>query len=209
VNLRQWHVQVNVHINVKFCTVYDGAIFDWVFPFELWKNPLIFSFRSFSLHWLHILKWKFAYRFIIRIYISSSVFFYFRTIFDTVLVLGLRKITWICNFRPFSLHWLNILKWNLGIQIYHKYSYIKFSFGYDLAFLTELSPLDSDNSNYLQLLFSFFDLVAHIEMKFSIQICHKNIYVIFSFGYNHTIIDRVMALGLRQIQTICGLYPCP
>jgi hypothetical protein len=35
---------------------YDRAIFDRVIPNELRKISIICSFRSFSLHWLHILK---------------------------------------------------------------------------------------------------------------------------------------------------------
>jgi hypothetical protein len=51
----------------------------------------------------------------------------------------------------------------------------------------------------------FFALVEHTEMKYGIQIYHKNILVKFCFGYNRAIFDRVilMPLGVRQIPIIC------
>jgi hypothetical protein len=44
------------NILVKFCFGYDQAIFDRVMPHGLRNIPIICSFRSFSSHWLHILK---------------------------------------------------------------------------------------------------------------------------------------------------------
>ena len=71
-------------------------------------------------------------------------------------------------------------------------------------FLTELCPWTLKNSSNLQFPFIFFALDAHIEMNFGVQIYRKNILVKFYFGYDRTIIDRVMPLGLRKIPIICS-----
>jgi hypothetical protein len=123
----------------------------------------ISSFWSFSLHWLHILKWNLIYRFIIRISRSSSAL-------DTI--------------EPF---WQRYAPWTLK------------------------------NSNNLQFLFIFFSLVAHIEVKFGIQIYHKNISVKLCFWVRSshfwqsyapwTLIKKnltVMPLGLWKIPIICS-----
>jgi hypothetical protein len=44
--------------------------------------------------------------------------------------------------------------------------------------------------------FIFFALVAHTEVKFGIQIYHKNIKVKLCFGYDQAIFYRFMPLGL-------------
>lgn len=45
----------------------------------------------------------------------------------------------------------------------------------------------------------FFAEVEHTEMKFIIQIYHKNIHVRFGFGYDRAIFDRVVLLELPII----------
>jgi hypothetical protein len=54
-------------------------------------------------------------------------------------------------------------------------------------------------SVHQQFTFIFFALFADIEIKFGIQIYHKNIKVKFCFDYDRAIFDRVMALGLQKI----------
>jgi hypothetical protein len=51
-------------------------------------------------------------------------------------------------------------------------------------------------SIHQQFLFIFFTEVAHTEMKFGIQIDHKNDENEICFSYNRAIFDRVMTLGL-------------
>jgi hypothetical protein len=62
-----------------------------------------------------------------------------------------------------------------------------------------LTSNSNENSNNLQFPFNFFALVAHIEMKFGIQIYHTNIYVKFSFEYDRAIFDTVIPIGLQKI----------
>jgi hypothetical protein len=98
----------------------------------------ISSFRSFSSHWLHILKWNLVYRFIVRILRSSSIW----AILDRVMALELRKIAIICSFRSFSLHWIHILKWNLIHRFIMGISRSSSVLGKIEPFWTELWPLD-------------------------------------------------------------------
>jgi hypothetical protein len=60
---------------IKICFGHDQAIFDDRAIYDrvtLKKIPLICSFRSFSSHWLHVLKWYLMHRLIIRMSRSSS-----------------------------------------------------------------------------------------------------------------------------------------
>jgi hypothetical protein len=47
--------------------------------------------------------------------------------------------------------------------------------------------------------FTFFALVAHTEMKFGLQIYHKNIYV-FCFGYDRAILTELCPLNFKNFQ---------
>jgi hypothetical protein len=71
------------------------------------------SFRSFSLHWLHILKWNLVCRFIIS---RSRSIYVLGTIeqFLKVMSLGLWQIPIIYSFCSFSLHRLHIVGWNFN-----------------------------------------------------------------------------------------------
>lgn len=52
----------------------------------------------------------------------------------------------------------------------------------------------------------FFSEIAHTEMKFIIQIFHKNIFVKFCFRYDRAIFDTGMLLELGKIQVICNFH---
>jgi hypothetical protein len=125
--------------------------------------------RSFSLHWLHILKWDLVCRFMIRISRSSI-----RSILDRVMPLGLRKIQIIYSFRSFSLHWLHILKWNLIYRFVIRKRRSSLFCVRSSNFWQSYESWTSKNSNNLQFQFIFFALVSYIEMKFTIQIYRKN-----------------------------------
>ena len=58
--------------------------------------------------------------------------------------------------------------------------------------------LSVGRSVHQQFPFIFFALLAHIEMKFGIQIYRKNIEVKFYFGYDRAIFDRVLALDFEK-----------
>jgi hypothetical protein len=70
-------------------------------PLGLCKILIICSFRSFSLHWLHILKGNLVYRFSIRISRSSSVLGTIEPFLYRIMPLRLRKILVICSFCSF------------------------------------------------------------------------------------------------------------
>jgi hypothetical protein len=71
------------------------------------------SFRSFSSHWLHILKWNLVYRFIVRISRSCSVLGTFEPFLIELFPLDFDKF----QYFTVSVHLLctgfHILKWNL------------------------------------------------------------------------------------------------
>lgn len=54
--------------------------------------------------------------------------------------------------------------------------------------------------------FIYFSEIAHTEMKFIIQIFHKNIFVKFCVQYDRAIFDTGMLLGLGKIQIICNFH---
>jgi hypothetical protein len=62
------------------------------------------------------------------------------------------------------------IEMKFGIQIYYKNMYVKFCFGYNRAIFDSVMPLELRKIPIICSLFIFFALVAHIEMKFGIQI---------------------------------------
>jgi hypothetical protein len=139
------------------------------------KIAIICSFRSFSLHWMHILKWNLIHRFIMGISRSSSV-------------LGMIKPFWTelwpLDFKKFQLFAVSVHFLCTGCTYWNEIWYTDLSWEYlgqvrfwvySSHFGQSYGPWTSKNCNYLQFSFIFFALDAHIEMKFGIQIYCKNI----------------------------------
>jgi hypothetical protein len=100
----------------------------------------------------------------------------------------------ICSFRSFSFQRLHILKWNLVYRFIiwiHVYMYLgQFLFWVRSSNnLQSYDPWISKSSNNLQFPFISCAEIPRTEMKFGIQIYHKNIYIKFCFGYDWAIFD--------------------
>jgi hypothetical protein len=138
-------------------------------------------------------------------------FGYDRAIFDRVMPLGLWIIPIICSFRSFSCTGFTyILKWNLAYRFIIRIHVFRSNcvLGTIEPFWPSYAPWTLKNYNNLRFPFTFFALVGHIEMKFGIQVYHKNILVKLCFGYHQTIFEGVMLLGLRKFPIICSFYTC-